>query len=83
MVERFQRIMLIANKKIIYNGEASECVEFFSTTGYPVPVQTNPTEHYLNMLTTEYETPEDGENFYELRMAKIHASYDASDMSNH
>jgi hypothetical protein len=47
-----------------------------------VPDKTNPCEWYLNLLTVEYETQESGENFYELRMAKIHAAYDTSDMSN-
>ena len=76
--ERFQRLCLMANKKIVYNGPADESAAFFSGCGYPIPDRTNPVEHYLNMLTVTYKT--DGDATYEDRMNKIHAGYDASEM---
>lgn len=68
----------MANKKIIYNGPAHESDKFFAGCGYPIPDQTNPVEHYLNMLTVTYKT--DGDATYEDRMNKIHAEYDKSGM---
>jgi ABC-type multidrug transport system ATPase subunit len=82
MVEQFDRLMLMANKKIVFNDDAKKATEFFANAGYPLPDKTNPCEHYLNMLTVEYETPESGDNFYELRMEKLHAAYDSTDMAN-
>ena len=68
----------MANKKIIYNGPAVDSSDFFTKCGYPIPDQTNPVEHYLNMLTVTYKT--DGDATYEDRMKKIHATYDESGM---
>ncbi len=49
--------MLMADKKIVFNGDSQESINFFGRCGdlYAVPALTNPVEHYLNLLTKDYK----------------------------
>jgi hypothetical protein len=49
--------MLMADKKIVYNGDAKSSIEFIGKLGelYKVPEHTNPSEHYLNLITIDYK----------------------------
>lgn len=35
---------------IIYNAQASASMSYFSKIGFPVPLHTNPTDHYMKIL---------------------------------
>jgi hypothetical protein len=45
--------MLMVDGHIIYDGEASSSMAYFSKIGYPVPIHTNPTDHYMKLLNKE------------------------------
>jgi hypothetical protein len=64
MVYKFDRMILMSEKKIIYNGKASKAKGMFAAAGYSVPRLCNPAEHYMNMLTAQYPTEENTEDFF-------------------
>lgn len=78
-VSRFDRLMLMGNKKIVFNGPVDDTVEFFDGAGYPVTAGNNPVEHYLNMLTADYKTSDCD---YAQRMENIHTVFEMSTMGN-
>jgi hypothetical protein len=73
-------MMLMANKKIVYNGPAVDTMAFFEKAGYPVPPNSNPTEIYLSYLTKEYVYEKKPEESFEERFSNIMTVYDSSEM---
>jgi hypothetical protein len=49
----FNKIMLMVEGNIIYDGVAKDSINYFLKIGYPVPVHTNPTDHYMKILNKE------------------------------
>lgn len=67
--------MLLTNGKVIFLGEASTAVDYFSTIGYVCPNQTNPADYFMDIMSkesvvleNESEIPK--ENRFEAIMAK-------------
>jgi ABC-type multidrug transport system ATPase subunit len=46
----FNHIMLMVEGNIIYDGQASASMSYFSKIGFPVPIHTNPTDHYMKLM---------------------------------
>ncbi|GAB4821715.1 hypothetical protein N2152v2_008761 [Parachlorella kessleri] len=46
----FDDFMLLGAGKLLYYGPWENAVEFFSNAGYPCPVYTNPTDHFMHIL---------------------------------
>ena len=49
----FDHIMLMVEGHIIYDGQAQKSMAYFSKIGFPVPIHTNPTDHYMKLLNKE------------------------------
>lgn len=49
----FNQIMLMVEGNIIYDGQAKASMNYFSKIGFPVPIHTNPTDHYMKLMNKE------------------------------
>lgn len=60
--DNFDRLLLIAQGKIVYFNEAHLSVDYFTSIGYTVPDLCNPADHYMTMISAENpnETEIDG-----------------------
>jgi ABC-type multidrug transport system ATPase subunit len=72
---QFDRLMLLTNGKVIFLGEASTAVDYFSTIGYVCPNQTNPADYFMDIMSKESVVLENEsaipkENRFEAIMAK-------------
>ena len=43
---------------LIYTGPASSVSRFFKSQGFSVPANTNPIEHFVDLLSVDYSSPE-------------------------
>ncbi|VDK88070.1 unnamed protein product [Onchocerca ochengi] len=48
--EMFDRVLFLANGKIVFLGSPSEAVRFYADVGYPVPAHTNPADFFIQTL---------------------------------
>jgi ABC-type multidrug transport system ATPase subunit len=49
----FDHIILMVDGHIIYDGNASKSIKYFSDIGLPVPRHTNPTDYYMKLMNKE------------------------------
>ncbi|XP_054160067.1 protein white-like [Oppia nitens] len=49
----FSHLLLMADKRVAYLGEAGEAKEFFSTFGYSSPNNYNPSDFYIKQLSVD------------------------------
>ncbi|ORD98545.1 ABCG2 [Hepatospora eriocheir] len=58
MLNCFNKIHLIALGRTVYSGPIDGCIKFFKSCGHPIPNNTNPADHFLEVLSTDSSTPE-------------------------
>ncbi len=51
-------ILLAPGGKCCYIGNRTEVMEYFATLGYPCPTETNPAEFLIDLVSIDYEDPE-------------------------
>ncbi|OQS04666.1 ATP-binding Cassette (ABC) Superfamily, partial [Thraustotheca clavata] len=51
LFDLFDRLYLLSDGQPVYNGKASEAVEFFSSLGYKCPTYTNPTDYFMRQIS--------------------------------
>eukprot|EP00762_Andalucia_godoyi_P004611 ANDGO_05193.mRNA.1 ABC transporter G family member 15 len=56
LFELFDRLLLLSRGKMVYMGKASEGPRFFEECGVPVPQYTNPADHFLDVLNTDFSS---------------------------
>jgi ABC-type multidrug transport system ATPase subunit len=49
----FDRVMLMVDGHIIYDGRAGESMEYFARLNLGVPLHSNPADHYMRLLNKE------------------------------
>lgn len=49
--ELFQRLILMANGRVAYEGEAKVGTSYFGTIGYALPEHYNPADHFIRVLS--------------------------------
>jgi ABC-type multidrug transport system ATPase subunit len=49
----FDRLLLLSEGYVMYQGETQKATAFFGEVGFPLPALTNPADHYIEMLSTE------------------------------
>jgi ABC-type multidrug transport system ATPase subunit len=49
----FDRLLLLAKGETVYIGRADRAVGYFEQMGYPVPKNYNPSDHYMNVLSSD------------------------------
>ncbi|KAG6586867.1 ABC transporter-like protein [Phytophthora cinnamomi] len=47
---RFDRLYLMANGSVVYDGPAKDALDYFNSQGYPCPAFSNPAEHFMRQL---------------------------------
>lgn len=53
----FDNLFLLANGRVAYAGETKTAHNYFRMLGYPVPPMTNPAEHYLELVNSDFGCP--------------------------
>jgi ATP-binding cassette subfamily G (WHITE) protein 2 len=54
----FDQMLLISEGRTVYYGDAADAVQYFENQGYPCPVQYNPADYFLDVLSMDYRTKE-------------------------
>ena len=67
----FDKLMLLANGKIIYFSSAQISQDYFNSIGQTVPVQSNPAEYYLQMMSIENYEEADTADLAEMERAHL------------
>ena len=49
----FDHIILMVDGHIIFDGQASESINYFARIKLPVPKHTNPTDYYMKLMNKE------------------------------
>ena len=47
----FDKILLLSQGRVIYMGDAKQCVNWFAANSEPVPELSNPTDHFLDVVS--------------------------------
>ena len=50
MFSTFSNLLLLANGRVVYSGDAQASVEYFNELGYPCPQYSNPTDYFMKLL---------------------------------
>lgn len=53
-LECFNKLILLSMGKVAYIGGTASAQGYFSSLGYPLPSMTNPSEHYLRLLNSDF-----------------------------
>ena len=48
----FDKLLLLAKGKMVYHGDASKSIDYFSSLGYPCPTYSNPSDYFMKILQT-------------------------------
>jgi len=51
-------ILLAANGRLVYHGSRKGAVDYFARQGFPCPVNTNPAEHLIDLVSVDHTSPE-------------------------
>lgn len=70
----FDDIVLLAGGQVVYAGESTAAPAFFAQAGHVMPVQVNPAERYLDLISVDYATDELTANS-EARIASLVKAY--------
>lgn len=60
--EMFDRLMILSEGKLMYFGEASQAVDYFSTSSYSCPENFNPADFFLDLLSPDNRSKESEES---------------------
>ncbi|KAF8780668.1 hypothetical protein HU200_001271 [Digitaria exilis] len=53
--ELFDALCLLANGRMVYFGPIDEADEFFTSNGFPCPLNRNPSDHYLRIVNKDFD----------------------------
>ncbi|KXS21830.1 P-loop containing nucleoside triphosphate hydrolase protein [Gonapodya prolifera JEL478] len=57
IVEMFDKLILMSQGEIVWVGHVREAMEWFASLGFPTPKNTNPADHFLDIISTDNRTP--------------------------
>ncbi|WUR04909.1 ABC transporter [Vairimorpha necatrix] len=63
-IQYFQRIILLSQGKMIYEGSFEKCIDFFKECGYNLPRNTNPTDFFLDTISLDTRNDQNMNNCY-------------------
>jgi hypothetical protein len=52
-------VMLLSKGRVAYVGEASTACDYFDSIGYTLPPNTNPAEHFLDIVNADFSSNEE------------------------
>ena len=56
---RFDQLMLLSKGREAYVGSAKEATAYFGSIGYALPPETNPAEHFLDLVNADFSSSEE------------------------
>ncbi|KAF2091424.1 ATP-binding cassette transporter-like protein [Saccharata proteae CBS 121410] len=54
--ELFDKLLLLSQGQTVYNGPVAQVREYFDALGFPTPLYTNPAEHILELINTDFSS---------------------------
>ncbi|PWN52543.1 P-loop containing nucleoside triphosphate hydrolase protein [Violaceomyces palustris] len=66
----FDRTILLAKGKTIYSGTIDGVVPYFDELGYPCPKHTNPADHMMSLVSTDFLSPCDDDDLHYVEEGK-------------
>ncbi|DAA75866.1 TPA_exp: putative ABC transporter [Trichophyton benhamiae CBS 112371] len=79
MFESFDKLLILSAGKTCYFGPGKDMKAYLDKTGHPMPVQINPAEFVLDLVSTDFATDTDEA---EAQLAKIHQGWEDSEESS-
>lgn len=55
----FDQVMILSKGREAFTGNVSDATAYFEEIGYPLPVQTNPAEHFLDLVNSDFSADEE------------------------
>jgi len=59
--QTFDRLILMMDGYIVYQGKAKDSTSYFSTIGFNCPTRSNPADYFMKVLTVNYPKGEEDE----------------------
>lgn len=50
----FDETMILSKSRTAFTGDVKDAVPYFESIGYPLPLQTNPAEHFLDLVNADF-----------------------------
>ena len=50
----FDQVMILSQGREAYTGDVKDATGYFESIGYPLPLQTNPAEHFLDLVNSDF-----------------------------
>ncbi|KAI9088861.1 P-loop containing nucleoside triphosphate hydrolase protein [Phlyctochytrium arcticum] len=77
----FDDLLLLKSGKIVYYGPAADTMRFFADAGFPLPAETNPADHMLDVISPpppNYNSVEGSMDADEIAIDRINKIQDAT-----
>lgn len=58
IVALFDDLTLLSEGRVMFSGEARQMGPYFASLGYPCPAHVSPAEHYVDLVSVDYSSPE-------------------------
>eukprot|EP00842_Homolaphlyctis_polyrhiza_P003323 jgi/Hompol1/3992/HPOL_000688-RA len=58
ILDLFDKIILLSVGKMVWFGDTQAALEHFAALGHPLPAKTNPSDHFLDVITIDQRSPE-------------------------
>ena len=74
----FDKLLLLSQGRVCYNGPVTSINDYLDRIGMPMPLYINPAEFLLDLISTDFST---GDDEVQIRIKKIHSQWTASSES--
>lgn len=61
----FDQVMILSQGREAFSGNVAEAAPYFDSIGYPVPASTNPAEHFLDLVNSDFSSSEEVDKILE------------------
>jgi len=58
----FDEVMILSKGREAFAGNVKDATPYFEKIGYPLPVATNPAEHFLDLVNSDFSSSEEVDN---------------------
>merc|ERR1719427_2077717 len=79
---KFDRLLLLAEGRTAYLGNANTAAQFFDSVGFPCPMNYNPADHFVETLAIQPEREEESKRQIEVVTSAFQSSKHGRDLIN-
>jgi len=72
--QKFDRLILLAKGRLVYNGAANGAVDYFASVGYQCPPYTNPADFFIKLIHIDHTSKQSAERVEALMEAYTKSS---------